>query len=58
MPDDVTSDRDRDLKALRGIWSEQDTGTDALMAARRDEHEAEERKAEERGAGAPSRPAP
>jgi antitoxin PrlF len=39
------------IKALRGIWSPEGTGTQALEAERRRERELEERKAQGRGVG-------
>jgi AbrB family looped-hinge helix DNA binding protein len=39
------------ISALRGAWSGEDTGTDALLAERRKERELEERKAGGRGVG-------
>lgn len=39
------------IKALRGIWAGDGTGTDALLAERRQDRELEERKARGRGVG-------
>jgi AbrB family looped-hinge helix DNA binding protein len=44
----ATADR---IKALRGIWSGEAAGTDALLAERRDEREREERRAQGHGVG-------
>lgn len=48
---DVDANRADRIKALRGIWSDEDNGTDALLAERRKERELEERMAQERGVG-------
>jgi AbrB family looped-hinge helix DNA binding protein len=48
---DVDADRGERVRALRGIWADDDTGTDALLSERRKERELEERRAEERGVG-------
>jgi AbrB family looped-hinge helix DNA binding protein len=40
-----------EIRTLRGVWSDQGTGTDALAVERRHEREAEERKAERHGVG-------
>jgi AbrB family looped-hinge helix DNA binding protein len=39
------------IKALRGIWSDEATGTDELLAERRRECEREEQKAQGHGVG-------
>lgn len=49
--EDVKVNRADRIRALRGVWSGDGTGTDALLAERRKERELEERKAEERGVG-------
>jgi antitoxin PrlF len=49
--DDAAADRATQIKALRGVWSGDDTGTDALLAERRREREVEERKAQGHGVG-------
>jgi antitoxin PrlF len=48
---DAAADRATQIKGLRGLWSGEGTGTNALAAERRAELAAEERKAEERGVG-------
>jgi AbrB family looped-hinge helix DNA binding protein len=48
---DVAAGQVDAIKALRGIWSGEETGTDALTAERRRERELEERKAQDRGVG-------
>ncbi|HEY0279335.1 MAG TPA: AbrB/MazE/SpoVT family DNA-binding domain-containing protein [Solirubrobacterales bacterium] len=45
------ADRADRIRALRGAWSGEDTGTDALLAERRKDRELEERRAEGRGVG-------
>jgi AbrB family looped-hinge helix DNA binding protein len=46
--------RAKEIRALRGIWSDAPGGgTDALIAERRQEREREERKAQEWGVGRP-----
>jgi AbrB family looped-hinge helix DNA binding protein len=45
------ADRAERIRGLRGAWAEGGTGTGALVAERRREHEREERRAEERGVG-------
>jgi antitoxin PrlF len=47
-PETLQVDR---IKELRGIWSGEESGTDALIAERRRERELEERKAPGRGVG-------
>lgn len=49
--EDVKAGQMNGIKALRGIWSGGDSGTDALIAERRRERALEERKARERGLG-------
>jgi antitoxin PrlF len=49
--EDVTANRAERVRALRGIWSEGNSGTDALLEERRKERELEERRVEGRGVG-------
>jgi AbrB family looped-hinge helix DNA binding protein len=49
--DRAEADQAKRVKALRGIWSGAETGTEALLAERRGEREREERKAQGRGVG-------
>jgi AbrB family looped-hinge helix DNA binding protein len=44
----ATADR---IKALRGMWAGEASGTEALVTERRRERDREERKAKERGVG-------
>jgi AbrB family looped-hinge helix DNA binding protein len=50
VADTAATHADR-VKELRGIWSGDETGTDALLAERRRERELEERKAQGRSVG-------
>ncbi len=49
--EDAEANRVDRIKALRGVWSGGDAGTDALLTERRRERELEEREAEGRGVG-------
>jgi AbrB family looped-hinge helix DNA binding protein len=48
---DVETNRAGRIKALRGIWSGEPGGTDALLAERRRERDLEDRKARGHGVG-------
>ena len=49
--EDIAANRADKIRSLRGIWSDDDTATDALLTERRKEREREERQAEGRGVG-------
>jgi AbrB family looped-hinge helix DNA binding protein len=49
--EDVKAGQASQIQALRGAWSGDGAGTDALVAERRRERELEERKAQGRGVG-------
>jgi hypothetical protein len=53
VPDPASVDRDDRIRALRGSWSGDDLGTDALGAEHRRERALEERKVAVRSAARP-----